>query len=109
MRFCFEVISHWNFPGGSVVKNSPINTGDVGSIPGLQRSPGEEMATHSSIPAGKSNEQRVLAGYICGVAKSPLATKQQLATRGRNSFFSHCPSTPPPWKSVEGIGCISKP
>ena len=28
-------------PGGSVVKNLPANTGDVGSIPGLGRSPGE--------------------------------------------------------------------
>ena len=24
-----------DFPGGPVVKNLPINTGDVGSIPGL--------------------------------------------------------------------------
>ena len=30
------------FPGGSVVKNPPANAGDVGSIPGLERSPGEE-------------------------------------------------------------------
>ena len=29
------------FPGGSVVKNSPANAGDVGWIPGLGRSPGE--------------------------------------------------------------------
>ena len=29
------------FPGGSVVKNPPANAGDVGSIPGLGRSPGE--------------------------------------------------------------------
>jgi len=30
------------FPGGSVVKNPPANPGDVGSIPVLGRSPGEE-------------------------------------------------------------------
>ena len=30
------------FPGGSVVKNLPGNSGDVGMIPGLGRSPGEE-------------------------------------------------------------------
>ena len=33
------------FPGGSAVKNSPADagdTGDVGSIPGLGRSPGGE-------------------------------------------------------------------
>ena len=28
------------FPGGSVVKNPPANAGDVGSVPGLGRSPG---------------------------------------------------------------------
>ena len=30
-----------DFPGGSVVKNLPANAGDVGSIPGLERAPGE--------------------------------------------------------------------
>ena len=29
------------FPGGSVVKNPPASAGDLGSIPGLGRSPGE--------------------------------------------------------------------
>ena len=29
------------FPGGLAVKNLPANAGDVGSIPGLGRSPGE--------------------------------------------------------------------
>ena len=29
------------FPGGSVVKNHPVNVGDTGSIPGSGRSPGE--------------------------------------------------------------------
>ena len=40
-----------SFPGGSVVKNPPANTGDVGSIPGLERSPGEGNGNHSSILA----------------------------------------------------------
>ena len=42
------------FPGGTVVKNPPANTGDARDaslIPGLGRSPGEEMATYSSILA----------------------------------------------------------
>ena len=37
-----------------MVKNLPANAGaagDMGSIPGSGRSPGEEMATHSSILA----------------------------------------------------------
>ena len=29
------------FPSGSVIKSSPANAGDMGSIPGLGRSPGE--------------------------------------------------------------------
>ena len=31
-----------DFSGDSVRKNPPANTGDMGSIPGLGRSPGEE-------------------------------------------------------------------
>ena len=30
-----------DFPGGSVINNLPANAGDMGSIPGLGRSPGE--------------------------------------------------------------------
>ena len=30
-----------SFPGDSVVKNLPANTGGVGSVPGLGRAPGE--------------------------------------------------------------------
>ena len=36
----------------TVIKNVPANTGDagdLGSVPKLGRSPGEEMTTHSSI------------------------------------------------------------
>ena len=46
--------SYHLLPGVSVVKNSPANAGgigDVGSIPGLEGSSEEEMATHSSVPA----------------------------------------------------------
>ena len=31
----------WDFPGGSVIKNPPAKVGNVGSIPGLGKSPGE--------------------------------------------------------------------
>ena len=41
------------FPGGTVVKNLPADARSVGSIPGLGRSPEEEMTTHSSILAWK--------------------------------------------------------
>ena len=39
------------FPGGSDGKESACNSGDPGSIPGSERSPGEGTATHSSILA----------------------------------------------------------
>ena len=37
--------------GGSAGKESTWNAGDLDSIPGLGRSPGEGKATHSSILA----------------------------------------------------------
>ena len=39
--------------GGSVAKNLPANAGDMSSILGSRRYPGEEMANHSSILAWK--------------------------------------------------------
>ena len=35
------MIYYVGFPGGSVVKASAWNVGDLGLIPGLERSPGE--------------------------------------------------------------------
>ena len=56
LRIRQQYISEWSFPGGAVVKNQPANAGDTrdeGSIPDSGRSPGEEMATCSSILAWK--------------------------------------------------------
>ena len=39
------------FPGGSVVKNSPVSAGDAGLIPGQEDTLEKEIATHSSILA----------------------------------------------------------
>ena len=48
MIVCNQV---WGLPGGSVVKNSPANAGDVGLIPGLEDPLEKEMETCSSILA----------------------------------------------------------
>ena len=40
-----------SFPGGSEVKASASNVGDLGSIPGREDPLEKEMATHSSILA----------------------------------------------------------
>ena len=42
---------HLDFPGSSDGKASAYNTGDLGSIPGLEDLLVKEMATHSSILA----------------------------------------------------------
>ena len=39
------------FSCGSAGKESTCNAGDLGSIPGLGRSPGKGKATHSSVLA----------------------------------------------------------
>ena len=55
VRFFF-LINLMGLPVDAVVKNLPANAGDtrvMSPIPGLERSPGEEMATHSSILAQK--------------------------------------------------------
>ena len=44
----------WGVPGGSMVRNLPANAGDASLIPGMGRSFGEEMATHSSILSWKT-------------------------------------------------------
>ena len=56
------------FYGGSVVKNQPVNAGDVGSIFGLGRSPGEEMAIYLSILAWRRNG--AWKATVHGVTKS---------------------------------------
>ena len=43
-----------DFPGGPVVKNLPANTGHVGSIPELRRSPGGGAGTRCNILAWES-------------------------------------------------------
>ena len=46
-----QISSRQGFPGGLEAKASARNVGDLGSIPGLERFPGEGKATHSSILA----------------------------------------------------------
>ena len=42
---------YWDFPGGTEVKASACNMGDLGSIPGWEDPLEKEMATHSRILA----------------------------------------------------------
>ena len=45
------------------MKNLPANTGDVGSVPGLGRSPGIGNSTTPVFLPGKLHGQRSLVGY----------------------------------------------
>ena len=56
--------SYIDFPGGSVVRDPPANAGNVGSIPGSRRYPGEgkRQPTPVFLP-GKSQGWRSLTGY----------------------------------------------
>ena len=59
------------FCGGSDGKESVCNEGELGSIPGLERSLEEVMATHSSILARRIPMDRgALRAAVHGVAKS---------------------------------------
>ena len=50
---CAKFLYVRDFPGGSDGKASACNVEDLGSIPGLGRSPGKEMAIHSSTVVWK--------------------------------------------------------
>ena len=64
MRIYLKIdISHscyWGFPGGTAVKNLPVNARDARDVGSIL---GQEMATHSGILPGKSHGQRSLVGY----------------------------------------------
>ena len=74
------LMERMGFPGSSVVKNPPVNAGDMGSIPGSQRSPWRRkwQPTPVFLP-GKSIEQRNPVGYSPWGLKG-LDRTEQLST-----------------------------
>ena len=57
-------VALWGFPGGSVVKNLPANKGDMGYIPGSERSHRRKKWQPDPVfLLGKSHGQRSLADY----------------------------------------------
>ena len=59
-------MDHFFFPGGSVGRESTCNVGDLGSIPGLGRSPGEG----NGYPLQYSGLENSIDYTAHGVAKS---------------------------------------
>ena len=59
------------FPDGSVVKNPPANAGDVSSIPGSGRSPGEGHGNPLQYSClGNPTDRGAWQATVHGVAKS---------------------------------------
>ena len=59
------------FPGGSVIKNLPANAGDMGSIPGLERSP--EVGNGNPLQYScqdNPNDRGAWGATVHGVTKS---------------------------------------
>ena len=78
------------FPGDAVVKNPLANAGDMDSIPGSGRFPGEGNSNPLQYSClGTSHGQRSLAGYSSWGGKRvghDLATKQQLLNNRSNIY-----------------------
>ena len=67
------------FPGGPVVKNLPANAGDVGSVPGSGRSPGEENGNPLQYSClGNPMDRGAWQATVHGIARvgHDFATKQ---------------------------------
>jgi len=59
-----------SFPSGSVVKNLPTNAGDVSSIPGLGRSPGEGNGNPLQYSClGNPMGREACQAIVCGSQK----------------------------------------
>ena len=77
------------FPGGTVVKNPPANTGntkDMSSIPGWRRPPGERNDNPLQFLPGEFQEQRSLAGNSPWSRKESNTT-EQLCTSHSTALF----------------------
>ena len=75
--------SLWGFPGGSDSKESICNAGDLGSIPGLERSPGGGHGHPLQYFCLKNpHGQRSLAGYNPWGRKESGTTEQLSTHKG---------------------------
>ena len=65
----------WGFPDSSDSKESACSAGDLVSIPGSGRYPGERHGNPLQYSAGESHKQRSLAGYSPWVLKELNTTE----------------------------------
>ena len=79
------VVLFSGFPSGSAVKNLPANVGDVGLIPGLERSLEKEMATHANTFVWEIPWTEELGGLQ---SMGSQRVRHDLATEHEHMLFS---------------------
>ena len=82
----------WGFPCGSAGKESACNAGDLGSIPGLGRSPGEGKG-YSLQYSGLENSMDCI---VCGAIKSRTRISEFHFNDHRLIHFIRAPFRRPP-------------
>ena len=98
-------LSHWGFPCGSAGKESTCNAGDLDSIPGLGRSPGEG----NSYPLQYSGLENSMDYRPWGHEDSDMTKQLSLSLL---SLWWRCQSGPPFYPSLQWetpTGQFSKP
>ena len=70
------------FPGGSTGKESACNAEDLGSIPGLERSPGEGKGYLQYSPLRKAMNGGAWWATIHGTAESDITEQPSTHTQG---------------------------
>ena len=90
MYVCFNVllnlvlVFYWGFPGGSDGKESTCSARDLGSIPGLGRSPGGGHGNPLQYSClDNRHGQRSLAGYSPWGCKESGTTERLSTVQGR--------------------------
>ena len=84
----------WGFPGGSYGKESSCNIGDLGSIPGSGRSPGERNGTPLQYSClGNPMDRGAWWAIVHGAAESDM-TEQQTHTFLFVKSDAHIPCIP---------------
>ena len=78
-----HIKKYYSFPGGSVGKESACNAGDLGSIPGSGRSPGEGNANPLQYSClGNPMDRGAWRATVCGFTKS----QTRLSDRAHTTF-----------------------
>ena len=76
-----------DFPCGSIGEESACDIGDLGSIPGLRRSPGEGKC----YPLQYSGLGNSMDCIVHGVAELDMTEQLSLSCMKHNLFHSHNP------------------